>query len=169
MLCGFDHNDIVHKHSIWNLSKIFGLSLHNNKNCQNVSVFLQSNNHLSINQSSLINQGYNTTLSECVTKGLSGEDPCSCFMVTSVFCLYWIVVISLALQEPKLVGAMTNLRPCKGKDEAKLAAKQRTKCLNQMRACNGYVEKVLPTFENWNNNFLIISISISGGSSAVYL
>ena len=53
---------------------------------------------------------------------------------------------------------MTNLRPCKGKDEAKLAAKQRTKCLNQMRACNGYVEKVLPTFENWNNNFLIISI-----------
>merc|ERR550532_2367139 len=55
--------------------------------------------------------------------GLSGEDPCSCFM------------------EPKLVGAMTNLRPCKGKDEAKLAAKQRTKCLNQMRACNGYVEK----------------------------
>merc|ERR1719192_1583594 len=36
---------------------------------------------------------------------------------------------------------MTNLRPCKGKDEAKLAAKQRTKCLNQMRACNGYVEK----------------------------
>jgi len=68
-------------------------------------------------------KGYNTTLSECVTKGLSGEDPCSCFM------------------EPKLVGAMTNLRPCKGKDEAKLAAKQRTKCLNQMRACNGYVEK----------------------------
>ena len=70
-------------------------------------------------------------------------------------CLYLIVVISLALQEPKLVGAMTNLRPCKGKDEAKLAAKQRTKCLNQMRACNGYVEKVLPTFDNWNNNFLI--------------
>merc|ERR1711990_285059 len=68
-------------------------------------------------------KGYNTTLSECVTKGLSGEDPCSCFM------------------EPKLVGAMTNLRPCKGKDEAKLAAKQRTKCINQMRACNGYVEK----------------------------
>merc|ERR1712088_496687 len=68
-------------------------------------------------------KGYNTTLSGCVTKGLSGEDPCSCFM------------------EPKLVGAMTNLRPCKGKDEAKLAAKQRTKCLNQMRACNGYVEK----------------------------
>lgn len=68
-------------------------------------------------------KGYNTTLSECVAKGLSGEDPCSCFM------------------EPKLVGAMTNLRPCKGKDEAKLAAKQRTKCLNQMRACNGYVEK----------------------------
>merc|ERR1711936_1197352 len=67
-------------------------------------------------------KGYNTTLSECVTKGLSGEDPCSCFM------------------EPKLVGAMTNLRPCKGKDEAKLAAKQRTKCLNQMRACNSYVE-----------------------------
>ena len=86
-----------------------------------------------------------------------------------VFCLYWIVVISLALQEPKLVGAMTNLRPCKGKDEAKLAAKQRTKCLNQMRACNGYVEKALPTFENWNNNVLVISISISGGSSAVYL
>merc|ERR1712038_1696685 len=67
-------------------------------------------------------KGYNTTLSECVTKGLSGEDPCSCFM------------------EPKLVGAMTNLRPCKGKDEAKLAAKQRNKCLNQTRHCNGYVE-----------------------------
>merc|ERR1712200_307555 len=75
-----------------------------------------------INQT-FMSKGYNTTLSECVTKGLSGEDPCSCFM------------------EPKLVGAMTNLRPCKGKDEAKLAAKQRTKCLNQMRACNGYVEK----------------------------
>ena len=55
---------------------------------------------------------------------------------------------------------MTNLRPCKGKDEAKLAAKQRTKCLNQMRACNGYVEKVLPTFENCNNNFLIDNINI---------
>ena len=72
-------------------------------------------------------------------------------------------MISLAPQEPKLVGAMTNLRPCKGKDEAKLAAKQRTKCLNQMRACNGYVEKVLPTFENGNNNFLIISISFQAG------
>merc|ERR1712013_593315 len=45
-------------------------------------------------------KGYNTTLSKCVSKGLSGEDPCSCFM------------------EPKLVGAMTNLRPCKGKVKA---------------------------------------------------
>ena len=84
-----------------------------------------------------------------------GKIPAPASWSPHVFCLYWIVVTSLALQEPKLVGAMTNLRPCKGKDEAKLAAKQRTKCLNQMRACNGYVEKVLPTFENSNNNFLI--------------
>merc|ERR1719239_395039 len=35
---------------------------------------------------------------------------------------------------------MTNLKPCKGKDEAKLAAKARTACLTQMRACNSYVE-----------------------------
>merc|ERR1711928_86754 len=68
-------------------------------------------------------KGFNTTLSGCVSTALKGSDPCSCFTDT------------------KLVGAMTNLKPCKGKDEAKLAAKQRTKCLNQMRACNGYVEK----------------------------
>merc|ERR1711990_959745 len=53
---------------------------------------------------------------------LKGSDPCSCFT------------------DAKLVGAMTNLKPCKGKDEAKLAAKARTACLTQMRACNSYVE-----------------------------
>jgi len=67
-------------------------------------------------------QGYNTTLSGCVSAALKGTDQCSCFM------------------DAKLVGAMTALRPCKGKDEAKLAAAARTKCLNQMRACNGYVD-----------------------------
>merc|ERR1712210_436617 len=35
----------------------------------------------------------------------------------------------------------TNLKTCKGTTEAKLAAKARTKCLTQMRACNGYVEQ----------------------------
>jgi len=68
-------------------------------------------------------KGFNTTLSGCVSTAMSGSDPCSCFT------------------DAKLVGAMTNLKPCKGKDEAKLAAKARTKCLTQMRACNGYVEQ----------------------------
>merc|ERR1712130_187557 len=67
-------------------------------------------------------KGYNTTLSGCVTTALSGSDPCSCFT------------------DAKLVGAMTNLKSCKGKDEAKMAAKARTKCLPQTRACNSYVE-----------------------------
>jgi len=67
-------------------------------------------------------KGFNTTLSGCVSTAMSGSDPCSCFT------------------DAKLVGAMTKLKPCKGKDEAKLAAKARTKCLGQMRACNGYVE-----------------------------
>jgi len=67
-------------------------------------------------------KGFNTTLSGCVSTAMSGSDPCSCFT------------------DKKLVGAMTNLKPCKGKDEAKLAAKARTKCLTQMRACNSYVE-----------------------------
>merc|ERR1719400_3000256 len=68
-------------------------------------------------------KGYNTTLSGCVTTALSGSDPCSCFT------------------DAKLVGAMTNLKSCKGKNESKLAAAARTKCLTQMRACNGYVEQ----------------------------
>merc|ERR1739844_851202 len=67
--------------------------------------------------------GYNTTLSGCVSTAISGSDPCSCFT------------------DAKLVGAMTNLKTCKGTAEAKLAAKARTKCLNQMGACNGYVEQ----------------------------
>merc|ERR1719458_1518483 len=67
-------------------------------------------------------KGFNTTLSGCVSTAMSGSDPCSCFT------------------DAKLVGAMTNLKPCKGKDEAKLAAKARTACLTQMRACNSYVE-----------------------------
>merc|ERR1712241_1436113 len=68
-------------------------------------------------------KGFNTTLTGCVTTALSGADPCSCFT------------------DAKLVGAMTNLKPCKGKNESKLAAAARTKCLTQMRACNGYVEQ----------------------------
>jgi hypothetical protein len=68
-------------------------------------------------------KGYNTTVSGCVSTALSGSDPCSCFTDT------------------KLVGAMTGLKSCKGTTEAKLAAKARTKCLNQMRACNGYVSQ----------------------------
>merc|ERR1719504_138932 len=67
-------------------------------------------------------KGFNTTLTGCVSTALKGSDPCSCFT------------------DAKLVGAMTKLKPCKGKDEAKLAAKARTTCLTQMRACNGYVE-----------------------------
>jgi len=67
-------------------------------------------------------KGYNTTLSGCVTTALSGSDPCSCFT------------------DAKLVGAMKDLKSCKGKDEAKMAAKARTKCLTQTRACNSYVE-----------------------------
>jgi len=68
-------------------------------------------------------KGFNTTLTGCVTTALSGADPCSCFT------------------DAKLVGAMTNLKSCKGKNESKLAAAARTKCLTQMRACNGYVEQ----------------------------
>merc|ERR1712080_787499 len=67
-------------------------------------------------------KGYNTTLSGCVTTALSRSDPCSCFT------------------DAKLVGAMKELKSCKGQDEAKMAAKQRTKCLTQTRACNSYVE-----------------------------
>merc|ERR1712181_79819 len=48
--------------------------------------------------------GFNTTLTGCVSTALKGSDPCSCFT------------------DAKLVGAMTKLKPCKGKDEAKLAA-----------------------------------------------
>merc|ERR1712226_378651 len=66
--------------------------------------------------------GYNTTLTGCVSTALGGTDACSCFT------------------DAKLVGAMENLRPCKGTDQAKLAAASRTACLNQMRACNGYVD-----------------------------
>merc|ERR1712110_1085386 len=68
-------------------------------------------------------KGFNTTLTGCVTTALSGADPCSCFT------------------DAKLVGAMTNLKSCKGKNESKLVAAARTKCLTQMRACNGYVEQ----------------------------
>merc|ERR1711953_347207 len=68
-------------------------------------------------------KGFNTTLTGCVTTALSGADPRPC------------------LPEAKLVGAMTNLKSCKGKNESKLAAAARTKCLTQMRACNGYVEQ----------------------------
>merc|ERR1711990_1438623 len=68
-------------------------------------------------------KGFNTTLTGCVTTALSGADPCSCFT------------------DAKLVGAMTNLKSCKGENESKLAAAARTKCLTQMRACNGYVEQ----------------------------
>merc|ERR1711863_227910 len=68
-------------------------------------------------------KGFNTTLTGCVTTALSGADPCSCFT------------------DAKLVGAMTNLKSCKGKNESKLAAAARTKCLTQMRACNGYVKQ----------------------------
>merc|ERR1711990_900712 len=53
---------------------------------------------------------------------LKGSDPCSCFT------------------DAKLVGAMTNLKSCKGENESKLAAAARNKCLNQTRACNAYVE-----------------------------
>merc|ERR1711971_1202413 len=60
-------------------------------------------------------KGFNTTLTGCVSTALKGSDPCSCFT------------------DAKLVGAMTKLKPCKGKDEAKLAAKARTTCLTQMR------------------------------------
>merc|ERR1719495_1529233 len=67
-------------------------------------------------------KGFNTTLSGCVSTALRGSDPCSCFT------------------EKKLVGAMTNLKPCKGQNEAKLVAAARNKCLNQTRHCNGYVE-----------------------------
>merc|ERR1719495_2666700 len=67
-------------------------------------------------------KGFNTTLSGCVSTALKGSDPCSCFT------------------DKKLVGAMTNLKPCKGQTEAKLVAAARNKCLNQTRLCNGYVE-----------------------------
>jgi len=67
-------------------------------------------------------KGFNTTLSGCVSTALKGSDPCSCFT------------------DKKLVGAMTNLKPCKGQTEAKLVAAARNKCLNQTRHCNAYVE-----------------------------
>ena len=66
-----------------------------------------------------------------------------------------IIYPSTSLQDTKLVGAMTNLKPCKGKDEAKLAAKARTACLTQMRACNSYVELVGSINFLW---FFLVSI-----------
>jgi len=60
---------------------------------------------------------FNTTVSGCVAKATKGEDACSCFQAAAV------------LAEKKV------LEKCKGKSEAKAAAKARTACLKVISNC----------------------------------
>jgi len=60
---------------------------------------------------------FNKTVNECITKATKGEDACSCFQADEV------------LKEKKV------LENCKGKTEAKAAAKARTACLKVIKEC----------------------------------
>merc|ERR1719483_1275791 len=60
---------------------------------------------------------YNTTVSGCIASATKGEDACSCFQAAEV------------LAEKKV------LENCKGKAEAKAAAKARTACLKAISKC----------------------------------
>jgi len=60
---------------------------------------------------------FNKTVNECITKATKGEDACSCFQADEV------------RKEKKV------LESCKGKTEAKAAAKARTACLKVIKEC----------------------------------
>jgi len=66
---------------------------------------------------------FNKTLTSCVVTALGGADACTCFTNTT------------------LMAEMTVLKTCKGDKEAKLAAKQRNKCLAKVRECNADLTK----------------------------
>jgi len=60
---------------------------------------------------------YNTTVNKCIMMATKGEDACSCF------------------QDPEVLKEKKVLEKCKGKDEAKAAAKARTACLKVIKEC----------------------------------
>merc|ERR1712212_1451219 len=60
---------------------------------------------------------FNTTVNKCIKMATMGEDACSCF------------------QEPEVLKEKKVLEKCKGKNEAKAAAKARTACLKVIKEC----------------------------------
>merc|ERR1719466_678196 len=60
---------------------------------------------------------YNTTVNKCIMMATKGEDACSCF------------------QDPEVLKEKKVLEKCKGKNEAKAAAKARTACLKVIKEC----------------------------------
>merc|ERR1712212_603692 len=60
---------------------------------------------------------FNTTVNKCIKMATMGEDACSCF------------------QDPEVLKEKKVLEKCKGKNEAKAAAKARTACLKVIKEC----------------------------------
>merc|ERR1711970_1110181 len=60
---------------------------------------------------------YNTTVVSCISMATKGKDACSCF------------------QDPEVLKEKKVLEKCKGKNEAKAAAKARTACLKVIKEC----------------------------------
>merc|ERR1712013_370799 len=60
---------------------------------------------------------FNTTVNKCIFMATKGEDACSCF------------------QDPEVLKEKKILEKCKGKSEAKAAAKARTACLKVIKEC----------------------------------
>merc|ERR1712121_78999 len=60
---------------------------------------------------------FNTTVNKCIFMATKGEDACSCF------------------QDPEVLKEKKVLEKCKGKNEAKAAAKARTACLKVIKEC----------------------------------
>jgi len=60
---------------------------------------------------------FNTTVNKCILMATKGEDACSCF------------------QDPEVLKEKKVLEKCKGKNEAKAAAKARTACLKVIKEC----------------------------------
>jgi len=60
---------------------------------------------------------FNTTVNKCIFMATKGEDACSCF------------------QDPEVLKEKKILEKCKGKNEAKAAAKARTACLKVIKEC----------------------------------
>merc|ERR1712121_335631 len=60
---------------------------------------------------------FNTTVNKCILMATQGKDACSCF------------------QDPEVLKEKKVLEKCKGKNEAKAAAKARTACLKVIKEC----------------------------------